>query len=229
MAGGDRLATRHRALRALGSRRRRSVRALDGLRDRRVRPTCLPLRVGPTAADVAGFGSRACVTGGLSSSSIVWVCARVRGRRPRSGPSPRRCGGGSWRESEGPTHRRFPEGHRSRCGVSKTLAGDPANFGVLIEAGEALALGARPGPARARPRARPPARPSHPGAWHWLGHAAYLEKNIERADAQWQVSNVLRGGNGDVLYDLACSSSIMGRIAESDAFLRKAWAAGFRT
>jgi hypothetical protein len=110
----------------------------------------------------------------------------------------------------------------------KALASDPANFGVLIEAGEALALGARPGPARARLDRALPLAPSHPGAWHWLGHVAYLEKNIERADAQWQVSNVLRGGNGDVLYDLACSSSIMGRVAESDAFLRKAWAAGFR-
>ena len=110
----------------------------------------------------------------------------------------------------------------------KALARDSKNFGVLIEAGEALALSGLAKPARARLDRAIQLAPSHPEAWHWLGHVAYLEKQLDRADAQWQVSEVLRSANGDLLYDLACSRSIMGRVAESDAYLRKAWAAGFR-
>lgn len=108
------------------------------------------------------------------------------------------------------------------------VAADPGNFGALIEAGEILALNGRTRLARERLERALQFAPSHPEAWHWLGHVSYLETQLDRADAQWQVSDSIRSGNGDVLYDLACSRSLLERVGESDAYLRRAWTAGFR-
>ena len=43
-----------------------------------------------------------------------------------------------------------------------------------------------------------------------------------------QLSNVLVPHNADVLYDLACTSSLLGDPAGAESYLRKAWDAGYR-
>jgi hypothetical protein len=110
----------------------------------------------------------------------------------------------------------------------KALAIDPKNFGVLIESGETLALTGRSKQAKARLEPALRTAPWNAEAWHWLGHVSYLEKQIDRAETQWRVSDVLEPGNHDVLYDLACARSIAGDAGEAEAYLRRAWNAGFR-
>jgi Flp pilus assembly protein TadD len=110
----------------------------------------------------------------------------------------------------------------------QALVIDPTNFGALIEAGEALALDGQPKLAGARLEPALRSAPWNPEAWHWTGHVSYLEKQIDRAEAQWLVSDTLEPGNGDVLYDLACARSIAGDSAGSLAYLRRAWTSGFR-
>ena len=98
----------------------------------------------------------------------------------------------------------------------------------MIEAGEALALEGRADLAKARLEPALRSAPWNPEAWHWLGHVSYLEKRLDQAYAQWRVSDLLEPGNGDVLYDLACARSIVGDVAGSEVYLRRAWKAGFR-
>ncbi len=107
-------------------------------------------------------------------------------------------------------------------------AADPGNFGALIEAGESLALDGRSKPAKARLEPALRAAPWNPDVWHWLGHVSALEENIDRAETQWRVSDLLAPQNGDVLYDLACARSLAGDSPASEAYLRLAWKAGYR-
>jgi hypothetical protein len=104
---------------------------------------------------------------------------------------------------------------------------DPGNFGALIEAGEALAL---EGHAKmAKKRLEPAMRfvPWNAEAWHWTGHVSYLDGQLDRAEAQWSVSDVLEPDNADVIYDLACARSLAGDSAGAEGYLRRAWKLGF--
>jgi tetratricopeptide (TPR) repeat protein len=110
----------------------------------------------------------------------------------------------------------------------QALAIDPKNLGALIEAGEALALAGRPKLAKARLEPAFRSAPWNPEVWHWMGHVSYLEKQLDRAEVQWRVSDTLEPNNGDVLYDLACARSLAGDTKGSEAYLRLAWQAGFK-
>ena len=97
------------------------------------------------------------------------LCLRVERSRGRSGRA-------SWPRSL--KARRIENDRKATdadAEYQKALARDPGNFGVLIEAGEALANGGHAKPARARLDRAIQLAPSHPEAWHWLGHVSYLE------------------------------------------------------
>jgi hypothetical protein len=110
----------------------------------------------------------------------------------------------------------------------KALAIDPRNVGALIEAGGVLVLQGHPKLAKARLEPAMRAASWSPEVWHWTGHVSYLEKQLDRAEAQWLMSDALEPGNADVLYDLACARSLAGDAGNSLDYLRRAWQAGFR-
>ena len=106
---------------------------------------------------------------------------------------------------------------------------DPGNYGVRVEAGELLAM--EKAPKRARPKLGEALRlhPYEAKAWHWLGHVAFDEKDPARAEAMWRLADFLTPNSADLLYDLACTRSLQGDAPRSLAYLRRAWAAGFRS
>jgi hypothetical protein len=110
----------------------------------------------------------------------------------------------------------------------QAMAIDPKNLGALIEAGQALALEGRSKLAKARLEPAFRSAPWSPEVWHWMGHVSYLEKQLDRAEVQWRVSDVLEPNNADVLYDLACARSLAGDLKDSESYLRLAWKAGFK-
>lgn len=107
------------------------------------------------------------------------------------------------------------------------LSFDPSNRAAALELGQMLSINR---PAKARPRLEQ-ARdldPFEPEVWHGFGHLAFTEQQYRAADAALRLSAYLRPASADLLYDLACSTSRLGNLEESIAYLERAWQAGFR-
>jgi hypothetical protein len=105
---------------------------------------------------------------------------------------------------------------------------DPGNSGARVEAGQILALTQGHAKARQRLEAALDLYPYRAEAWHWLSHVALDQKEIPKADAMLLLSNFLDPYNADVLYDLACSRSLLADPEGAEGYLRKAWSAGYR-
>lgn len=105
---------------------------------------------------------------------------------------------------------------------------DPANSGARVEAGQILALGQHYVKARELLEAALRLYPYHAQAWHWLSHVALGQKEIPKADAMLKLSDFLGPNDADVLYDLACTRSLLADPEGAEVYLRRAWAAGYR-
>ena len=70
--------------------------------------------------------------------------------------------------------------------------------------------------------------PTDPEMWHWYAHAIWKD-SWQEAEAVLREILPYRPGEGDVLYDLACTRSLAGDLDESAAFLRRSIEAGFQT
>lgn len=105
---------------------------------------------------------------------------------------------------------------------------DPGNLGALVEKGGLLAMVGRYKLATSSLEEALRIDPYRADTWHWVGHAAYAEKNFAKAEAAWRMSDAIRPRDPDVLYDLACARSLAKDLDGSEAFLRRAWQAGFR-
>lgn len=65
-------------------------------------------------------------------------------------------------------------------------------------------------------------------ALHWAAHAAFLDKQYERAEALVLASAEIGPADADHYYDLACSRSLAGDVTASIDYLGKAISAGYR-
>jgi hypothetical protein len=107
------------------------------------------------------------------------------------------------------------------------LSLDPGNRGARQDLAEILVN--RPARARAHVDAILADDPYNPDGWHAFGHLAHREENYELADALWRLTVLLRPGDGDLLYDLACTKSLLADLDASIDYLERAWEAGFRS
>jgi len=65
-------------------------------------------------------------------------------------------------------------------------------------------------------------------ALHWAAHAAFLDKQFERAEALVLASAEIGPADADHFYDLACARSLAGDITASLDYLGKSIQAGYR-
>jgi hypothetical protein len=108
------------------------------------------------------------------------------------------------------------------------LESDPSNRGARQDIAEGFVLGrARLG--RKSLDAILASDPYNPDAWHILGHVAHRRQDYARADTLWRLTDLLRPDDPDVLYDLACTRSLLEEVEDSLSYLERAWAAGFRS
>lgn len=117
---------------------------------------------------------------------------------------------------------------QAKRAYDELLRADPDNAGASLEAGEILALYRMARLARPALEKAISARPGWSDAWHWFGHLAFVEKDMDKAEGYLRLADFLTPGHGDVLYDLACAASLRGDLASAEDYLRRAWQAGMR-
>jgi hypothetical protein len=106
------------------------------------------------------------------------------------------------------------------------IAEDPENLGINLDFGQMI-MAQNPARAKRLLGKSLGLYPTNPELLHWYAHAIWSES--------WQTSEEIielilpyKPQEGDVLYDLACTKSLAGNLDESEEFLRRAIAAGYR-
>jgi hypothetical protein len=118
----------------------------------------------------------------------------------------------------------FRRGHNLIGGIGRRL--DPENVTAWVDRGHALAFMRNPDSARLLRRALV-LRPSDSDIWHWYAHAL-LRTDLEAADKILVAIQPHLTDQADVLYDLACTRSLLADEDGSADYLTRAWEAGFR-
>jgi hypothetical protein len=114
----------------------------------------------------------------------------------------------------------------SDAAVREVLAIDPDNLGALLTLGQVLALeGTDEG--RRMMRHAVEIYPDHPEVLHWYAHSIWSQ-SWRQSEALLRAIQPFLPHDGDLLYDLACTSSLGGDLDEAERFLRAALDAGYR-
>ena len=112
---------------------------------------------------------------------------------------------------------------QAAAALAAALEADPDNLAALVDRAQML-MGSEEGAALARRAVE--LYPTHPEAVHWYAHSIWKESWRDGARLI-EAALPTREQDPDLLYDLACASSLSDDVEGAERYLRRSIVAGF--